>query len=97
MKMDKQRDEKTGVWKSFYENGQLKSKENFVTGIEIGAQEFFYPSGQLHILKEFDKKGERNAIAKIYSEDGKLTDLNIREKGKITRRTRYNSVGEIIK
>ena len=39
--------ERHGYWESYYSNGQLKYKGNFVNGKQHGYWEYYYYDGQL--------------------------------------------------
>ena len=38
---------KIGVWKTYFENGKLKSKGSFDAGEKIGYWEYFHENGQI--------------------------------------------------
>ncbi|AEM70740.1 MORN variant repeat-containing protein [Allomuricauda ruestringensis DSM 13258] len=62
---------KTGVWKEYYENGQLKLKEGH--GDQY-VYEAYYKSGQLKAIKEYVKVNRKILLRELrtYYEDGDL-------------------------
>jgi TonB family protein len=46
-----------GECATFYRNGNKKSLENYKAGILVGPQYYYYPNGQLYVIKEFPDNG----------------------------------------
>ena len=62
----------TGEMFQKYENGQLKSKVNFIDGkVEDGLYESYYKNGQLRV-KENWKDGKLNGLVEQYYKNGQL-------------------------
>jgi antitoxin component YwqK of YwqJK toxin-antitoxin module len=60
---------KDGLWKSFYDNGKMKFKGNFVQGNPDGQQIFYYENGKMK-EEEYFQMGIRQKTWKKFSEDG---------------------------
>ena len=62
----------TGEMFQKYENGQLKSKVNFIDGkVEDGLYESYYKNGQLQRKANY-KDGELDGLSEQYHENGQL-------------------------
>jgi antitoxin component YwqK of YwqJK toxin-antitoxin module len=60
-----------GVWKLYYENGQVKQEQNFKDGEADGLWKDFYENGKL--MREANyKNGEDNGLHRSWLENGKL-------------------------
>ncbi len=62
---------KDGVWKSYYGNGKLKSRTNFVQGNPDGQQIFYYENGKVK-EEQYFKMGIREKTWKKFNEDGSI-------------------------
>jgi uncharacterized protein len=62
---------KDGVWKSFYTNGKLRFKGNFVQGNPDGQQTFYYESGKIK-EEQYFQMGIREKTWKKFDEEGSL-------------------------
>jgi len=62
---------KDGIWKSFFTNGKLKFKGNFIQGNPDGKQTLYYESGKVR-EEQYFKVGLREKTWKKYDEDGKI-------------------------
>jgi antitoxin component YwqK of YwqJK toxin-antitoxin module len=60
---------KDGLWKSYYSDGKLRFKGNFVQGNPDGQQLFYYENGKLK-EEQFYKMGIRQKIWKKFDEEG---------------------------
>jgi len=60
-----------GAFESYYENGQLYSKQTFKDGKEDGASESYHENGQLS-WKGTYKNGKSNGPFEMYYENGQL-------------------------
>lgn len=58
-----------GIWKTYYANGKLMSKLNFVQGNPDGEQTIFYESGKVKEVRNY-QNGLRVKTWKKYTEDG---------------------------
>jgi uncharacterized protein len=58
-----------GVWKSYYTNGKLKSKMNFVQGNPNGEQTFYYESGKIREVQNYNM-GIKEKTWKKFTEEG---------------------------
>ena len=61
----------TGTTVSYYENGQLKYKENYKDGKLDGLRESYYENGQLRMKANY-KDGEADGLFEGYDENGRL-------------------------
>ncbi|SVE38063.1 uncharacterized protein METZ01_LOCUS490917, partial [marine metagenome] len=61
----------TGSDVSYYENGQLKRKGNFIDGKEDGLHESYYENGQLDFRGNY-KNGEEEGLFEQYYDNGQL-------------------------
>jgi antitoxin component YwqK of YwqJK toxin-antitoxin module len=86
LKVEGQYDEglKTGIWKNYYENGQLKSIGNYESfgGEKNGGWKYYYENGQLKSEGRF-LSGFRVSEWKYYHENGSLECNGIYEYGEI--------------
>ena len=64
-------DEKNGIWKTYYNDGQLHHSGNFVQGYPDGRHVFYYPDGTLK-EKQYYVMGRRDKNWKKYYENGSL-------------------------
>jgi uncharacterized protein len=62
---------KNGEWKSYYSDGKLKFKGDFVQGNSDGKQIFYYESGKIK-EEQYFKMGIKQKSWKKYDEDGML-------------------------
>ena len=58
------------IRETFYENGQLEVRGNYVDGKEDGLWEWFYENGQLKTFINF-VDGKRNGLNEDFYEDGR--------------------------
>ncbi len=71
-----------GIYKSYYENGQLKTEENYKYGKLEGVAKAYDESGKPKMEINY-KNGIREGVVKFYNKNGKLkTELNYKN-GKI--------------
>ena len=56
---------KHGLWESYFSNGQLSYKGNYVNGEQHGLWESYYDNGQLHYRREYDNGVEVKAIKEL--------------------------------
>ena len=61
----------TGISKSYYEDGKLKSEENYKDGQLDGISKRYYENGKLRFEYNY-KDDKRNGISKSYYKNGKL-------------------------
>jgi len=64
-------DKKVGIWKTYYENGQLKSEGSYVSGQKDGLHKEYENNGIL-LLEGFYTNGKANGLMKWYHERGHL-------------------------
>ena len=57
--------EKHGVWESYYDNGQLFYRGNYVNGQRHGLWESYYPNGQLHYQQEYNMGKEVKPVVEL--------------------------------
>ena len=51
-----------GPYETFYENGQLQVRTNFIDGVQVGLYETFYENGQLWTRENWID-GERDGLS----------------------------------
>ena len=61
----------TGSVMEYYENGQLKIRENFKDGKEEGLSEYFHENGELEFRGNV-KEGKEDGLWESYHENGQL-------------------------
>ena len=74
LKIDGQYDknsQRTGLWISYYENGEKWSESYYVEGVQDGHSLTFFPNGQVRFVGEY-KAGERIGEWRFYDESGEL-------------------------
>ena len=81
-----------GPRKYYYENGKLRSEENYKDGKKDGIQKEYYQNGNLKEEK-FYKDGIEDGSQKWYSENGKLTKEEVYENKMHTLTKNYDSDG----
>jgi antitoxin component YwqK of YwqJK toxin-antitoxin module len=64
---------KDGAWVSYYQNGQLRYKDNYKNGETEGAWVGYYENGQLWYKKNY-KNGKSEGASVGYYENGQLHD-----------------------
>lgn len=87
---------RTGVWKKFYENGDIRYEGQFENGKEVGTFKFYnqgssYPS----IIKEFSKTSD-SASVKFYTKSRLKTQGKMIGKKRVGKWTYFFSDGETI-
>jgi antitoxin component YwqK of YwqJK toxin-antitoxin module len=63
---------RSGLWSSWYTNGELQSELNYSDGLENGEYKVFYQNGNLKI-KGFYKNGKESTEWLFFDSDGKIT------------------------
>lgn len=63
---------KNGIWKSYYENGQLEVNDNYICGIRIGLQFEYYSSGKLK-MQAFSST--EDALTTYFFENGNIESI----------------------
>lgn len=63
--------QKTGFWKSYYENGRLRYRGYFLNGTPVGEMVKYYPDGLVQAKMNFDPSGKISYV-KLFNEQGKL-------------------------
>ena len=61
----------TGIIKSYYENGNLKSEDNFKDDKQEGLSKEYYENGNLKVEANF-KDGKQEGLFKEYYENGNI-------------------------
>lgn len=80
----------------FYEDGTLKTVENYLEGRLHGESQLFWPNGRLK-RRSFFEKGARHGRDEMWGEEGLLADEGQYEQGKpIGIHRRYNQRGSLI-
>lgn len=75
--------EKTGEWKEYHENGQLKSIGQYESDKKTGEWRKYRDDGQLHVIGEFEN-GEENGEWKYYYKNGQLFSIGKYKHGEET-------------
>ena len=86
-----------GSCKSFYFTGEIKSKEEYLNGLDHGKWVFYYRNGFIQTQGEFNK-GKRIGTWKYYFEDSKPWKIHQYDLSgnKIGKWIEYNKNGDII-
>ena len=79
---------KEGIYKEYYETGELHTEANYKNGRLEGLFKEYFPSGRLKVEAIF-ADGQLEGVTKSYDESGKMTVKEIYEKGQITFRKIY--------
>ncbi|WP_452222385.1 toxin-antitoxin system YwqK family antitoxin [Lacinutrix salivirga] len=82
------RKKRVGIWKYYFENGQLEKAESYETGILINKKEYFI-NGQLKLSVQFDKNEKTIKDRKEFYSNGQLKYIERFENGLRTGRTKY--------
>jgi len=89
---------RTGVWKKYYENNNIRYEGQFKAGKEIGVFNFYSELNSAHpiIVKTFSE-GNDNAKVSYFYDDGKLeSEGSMNGKNRIGKWTYYNTDGKTI-
>ncbi len=65
-------DQQEGDWKEFYENGELKAKGKYESGVKVGEWEYYFPDGKKFEIGKYDKKGKQTGKWLWYFNNGSL-------------------------
>jgi antitoxin component YwqK of YwqJK toxin-antitoxin module len=68
-----------GLWEAFYDNGQLKVRENYVGGERNGLREEFHPNGQLKFRRTYSD-GELDGLWEDYHENDQWEESHLKER-----------------
>lgn len=63
-----------GNWMEYYEDGILKARYSFVSGLKDGIYEYYYPNGNIWTKKEY-KKGKLIKVLELKSKNGDNLDI----------------------
>jgi len=86
-----------GAWVRYWDNGQLKSKDNWKNGEMTGAWVFYYDNGQLYFKGNY-KNGKRESAWVSYWDNGQLINKGNYKNGKRNGTwVRYNENGTLDK
>jgi len=64
--------EKSGSYTSYYENGKLKSSENYQNGRKVGICKYYYDNGKLQYEEIYNQYGLADGTFKSYYKNGQL-------------------------
>lgn len=64
---------RSGLWSSWFTNGELQSELNYINGLEEGVYKVFHSNGNLKI-KGFYTKGKASSVWIFFDENGKETN-----------------------
>ncbi|MDR1181213.1 MAG: hypothetical protein LBL13_04480 [Bacteroidales bacterium] len=73
--------ERSGVWTSWYENGEKNSEQNYVNGKEDGIYRVWHPNGKPYIKGEYEM-GEKTGMWSFHDSLGKVINEVSFEKNK---------------
>jgi len=62
---------KEGIWEGFYENGEIRRRENYRNGKREGLWERFYRNGKIHWRGNY-RNGKREGLLEEFHVNGKL-------------------------
>lgn len=63
---------KTGICKTFYENGKVKSEEIYKNGVKAGICKYYYENGKLQYEECYDGYGQKEGTYRTYYKNGQL-------------------------
>lgn len=63
---------KNGVYKTYYQNGKVKSDETFKNGKRIGTCKYYAENGKLLYEENFNNNGLKEGITNAFYENGQL-------------------------
>ena len=72
----------TGTVETYYENGQLSIRGNYIDGERDGLWEWFRENGQLWVKANYTD-GEQDGLSELFDEDGNLTKTETWENGEV--------------
>ncbi|MCQ2286761.1 MAG: hypothetical protein MJZ76_07790 [Bacteroidales bacterium] len=72
-----------GVWKEFYETGELRSKGKYKNSKPIGEWKFYLKDKNIELEGAYDSKGRKQDEWKWYYADGELLAIENYEAGKL--------------
>jgi antitoxin component YwqK of YwqJK toxin-antitoxin module len=67
--------ENEGRWVFYFENGAIKSTEEYSGGLIVNTDSSFYEFGGLQNTTEYNKNGESHGPSKSYYSNGKVSEL----------------------
>jgi len=73
---------KEGYWRKYYDNGQLRSKGNFLKGTEDGPWEGYHRNGELW-YKGYYKQGKADGFWEQYFDNGGKMNAGYYSNGKL--------------
>ncbi|RZK43873.1 MAG: hypothetical protein EOO90_01045 [Pedobacter sp.] len=68
-------DKKYGVSISYWDNGEVKTKKNYINDVKTGEWKSFYKDGKLALHEIYDQNGKLEA-GKYYNPEGKEVDAS---------------------
>ena len=83
----------TGIWITYFANGQTNSEANYKDGFRSGKESYFYPDGSISSVWHYDHD-KRNGSWKQYFSSGRIQDqVQYSNNVRIGIRVRYNEDG----
>ena len=70
-----------GVWKEYYETGELRAKGKYKNSMPIEDWKFYFPDKTVEIEGSYDKKGRKNGEWRWYYPNGELLAVENYESG----------------
>jgi len=64
--------EKDGMYRSFYENGNKYEEANYSKGVLTGERKIYFQNGNIDIIEVYNQSGQLDGEYKAYHENGKL-------------------------
>lgn len=66
---------KTGIYKTFYENGKVKSEEIYKNGVKAGICKYYYENGQLQLEGYYNSYNQADGTFTSYYKSGKVESV----------------------
>ena len=76
----------TGKCKFFYENGDIRSRREYLKGKYHGPWKFYYENGELETQGQYNK-GKKTGEWKYFYESGKIKQVSYYKDGEKTKRS----------
>ncbi|MCB2220698.1 MAG: prolyl oligopeptidase family serine peptidase [Bacteroidetes bacterium] len=71
---------KEGEFKTWYKNGQIKSKANYADGLRHGLHEYWYANGQKESIQNYSN-GQKQGACTWWNEDGSIQNKLVFDRG----------------
>lgn len=72
-----------GLWKEYYETGELRSEGHYINSNMTGKWRYFFPNQKIEIVGNYNRKGQKNGEWQWFYPNGELLSLEYYEDGKL--------------